>query len=144
MRVLGIDYGERRLGLAASDETGTIAFPAGTLERRGKRHDLEALRAVVAERSIERLVVGLPLHLSGREGETARAARAFAAQLGDALGLPVETVDERFTTREAERALREQGLAGHRGRRRRRQAVDATAATLLLRTWLERHAGGRR
>ena len=143
MRVLGIDYGERRLGLAASDETGSIAFPAGTLERRGTRRDLEALRAVVAERSIERLVVGLPLHLSGREGEAARAARAFAAQLGEALGLPVETIDERFTTLEAERALREQGAFGRRGRRLRRQAVDATAATLLLRTWLARHAGER-
>lgn len=138
MRVLGIDYGERRLGLAISDEEGTFAFPAGVLERTSPARDVEALRQVVRERDVGHLVVGLPLHLDGREGETARAARAFGERLGRELALPVSTVDERFTTALAERALREQGLSGRRGRRRRKQVVDTTAATLLLRTWLER------
>lgn len=146
MRVLAIDYGERRLGLAVSDETGAFAFPAGVLERRGGRRDFAALRALAQERGVEAIVVGLPLHLDGREGPEAAAARAFAAALGDATGLPVETLDERWTTREAERSLREQGLVGRRGRERKR-VVDEVAATLLLRAWLARRAaqpaGGR-
>ncbi len=141
MRVLGIDYGERRLGLAASDETGTFAFPAGVIERAKGGKDLAALREVISERGIERIVIGLPLHLSGREGEAARAARAFAAWVERETGLPVETIDERFTTVEAERALREQGIQGKRGKRKRKQLVDTTAATLLLRAWLDRNAG---
>lgn len=136
MRVLGIDYGERRIGLAVSDPGGTLALPVGTLERRGWRRDLAALRAVIEEREVDRIVVGLPLHLDGREGETAAAARRFAGRLAEATALPVETLDERWTTREAERALAE---AGRRGRRRR-AVVDAVAATLLLRSFLERGA----
>jgi putative Holliday junction resolvase len=139
LRVLAIDYGERRLGLAVSDETGAFAFPAGTLERRGRARDLAALRELATERCIERVVVGLPLHLDGRVGPEARAAQAFAAAVAETTGLPVETFDERWTTREAERSLREQGLVGRRGRRRR-GAVDAVAATLLLRSWLAREA----
>ena len=140
MRVLAIDYGERRLGLAVSDEAGALAFPAGTLLRRGKARDLAALRELAAERGVARVVVGLPLHMGGRAGPEARAALAFAAAVGEATGLPVETLDERWTTREAERSLREQGLVGRRGRRRR-EVVDAVAATLLLRSWLARGAG---
>jgi putative Holliday junction resolvase len=144
VRVLGIDYGERRIGLAASDETGTFAFPAGVIERGKPGSDLAALREVVAERGIEQVVIGLPLHLSGREGEAAVAARAFATRIERELGLPVDTIDERFTTVEAERALREQGVSGKRGKRRRKQLVDTTAATLLLRSWLERRSGATR
>ena len=103
MRVLGIDLGSKRIGLAISDETGSIAFPAGVIERKGEARDLDALRSVVRERGAEHVVVGLPLHLDGREGETARAARAFGERLGRELGLPVSTVDERFTTALAER-----------------------------------------
>jgi putative Holliday junction resolvase len=140
LRILAIDYGEKRLGLAMSDEAGAFAFPAGTLERRGLARDLAALRALVAERGVERIVVGLPLHMDGRAGPEARAALAFAATVAEATGLRVDTFDERWTTREAERSLREQGLVGRRGRRRR-EVVDAVAATLLLRSWLARGAG---
>jgi putative Holliday junction resolvase len=140
LRVLAIDYGEKRLGLAVSDEAGAFAFPAGTLDRRGLARDLAALRELAAERGVERVVVGLPLHLDGRAGKEARAAEAFAAAVAEATGLRVETYDERLTTREAERSLREQGLVGRRGRRRR-EVVDAVAATLLLRAWLERGPG---
>jgi len=143
VRVLGIDYGERRLGLATSDETGTFAFPAGVIERTKIGRDIAALRAAVKERSIERVVIGLPLHLSGREGDSAAAAREFAARIERELGLPVEWIDERFTTVDAERALREQGIAGKRGKRKRKQLVDTTAATLLLRAWLDRQANAR-
>ena len=154
--VLGLDYGSKRIGLAVSDEAGVFAFPAGALERTGLQRDLAALAALIAERGVTRIVVGLPLHLSGRSGPEAEAARAFARALGEAVQLPVDLLDERWTTREAERALRDapgkrsaQRAGGERSssrpRKRSRGSVDSVAATLLLRTYLERErraAGG--
>ncbi len=146
MRVLALDLGARRIGLALSDAEGRIAFPEGSLERRGAWRDREALRRLVEERGVERIVVGLPIHMDGREGEQARTARTFAANLERDLGVPVEVLDERWTTREAERSLRATGhrVGGHdsrtksRGKRLGRGAVDAVAASLLLSTYLER------
>ncbi|MDH3519184.1 MAG: Holliday junction resolvase RuvX [Myxococcales bacterium] len=132
--VLGLDLGTRRIGLAVSDLAGSIAFPAGHLARRDLAHDLEALRALAAERGISRIVVGLPLHLDGRSGEAAQAARTFARALEAAIGLPVDLFDERWTSVEAERALRG---APRRRRARRKDVLDAMAATLMLRTYLE-------
>lgn len=136
-RVLGLDLGERRIGLAISDEEGRFAFPAGHHERAGLGKDLEVLRVLAAEQGVVRIVVGLPLLLSGREGQGAFAAREFAAALGAATALPVELVDERLTTREAERVLRE---APGKARRGRKQVIDSMAATLLLRGWLDARA----
>ncbi len=144
--VLGLDYGERRIGVAVSDPAGEFAFPAEALLRQGSLdRDLAALAALVEERGIQRIVVGLPIHLDGRIGPEAEAARGFARELAARTGLEVEMLDERFTTQEAERALREAGgSAGRRRRQRRSGAVDSAAAALLLRTWLarERAAGG--
>jgi putative Holliday junction resolvase len=135
--VLGIDLGSKRIGLAISDEREQIALPAGVLESRGRAADLGALRRQAAERGVSRVVVGLPLHMSGRAGPEAEAARAFARELADALALPVETLDERWSTVEAERTLRETG----RSRKKRGSGeADTLAATLLLRTYLERRA----
>lgn len=134
MRVLGIDLGSKRIGLAVSDEVGSIAFPAGVLERRGRTRDLTALRTLAQERGVGRVVVGLPIHMNGRHGPEAEAARAFAEDLARETGLPVDTLDERWTSVEAERTLREMG----RRPSRQRGDVDAVAATLLLRTYLER------
>ena len=135
--VLGLDYGSRRIGLAISDLEGLFAFPAGALERTRLEQDLQALGRLIAERGVTRVVVGLPLHMSGRSGQEAEAARAFARALGEATKLPVEMLDERWTSREAERALRDAP-----GRRKRsRGSVDSVAATLLLRTYLERERG---
>ncbi len=141
MAVLGIDLGSRRIGLAISDPDGRVALPAGTLESRGRAADLVAIQSIALERGVKRVVVGLPLHMDGRAGPEAEAARAFADALARATGLPVETLDERWTTREAERTLREVGDAG---RRKRRGAADTLAATLLLRTFLERLARAER
>jgi putative Holliday junction resolvase len=138
-RVLALDLGERRIGLAVSDEEAGFAFPAGYHERSGRARDLEALRVLAAEQGVVRILVGLPLLLDGREGKGAVAAREFASALGAATSLPVELVDERLTTREAEHALRE---APSRTRRGRKHVIDAMAATLLLRRWLD--ARGRR
>ncbi len=129
MRVLGIDFGARRLGLAVSE--GDVALPVGHLERRDLARDLDALAELARERGVEQLVVGLPVHLDGRRGPEAEAAERFAGRLGARLGLPVHLVDERWTSAEARRVV------APRERRRRRGAVDAAAATLILRTWLE-------
>lgn len=137
MAVLGIDLGSRRIGLAISDESERIALPAGIIESRGREADLAAIRSLVAERGVRRIVVGLPLRMSGRPGPEAEAARAFAATLARELGLPVDTLDERWSTVEAERILRETGQSR---RKRRSGAADTLAATLLLRTFLERRA----
>jgi putative Holliday junction resolvase len=162
--VLGLDFGTRRIGLAVSDRDARLAFPAGCLQSQGTEKDLQALCALVEKREITRIVVGLPLHLDGHAGPEAEAARAFARDVAEATGLPVEMLDERWTTLEAERALREGKRAGgaraasrrraqsvergKRGRaaraadRRRRGDVDTVAATILLRSYLERHRAG--
>ena len=136
MRVLGLDLGRRRIGLALSDPKGVLALPAGALERRNLARDLEALRALAVERGVERIVVGLPIHMSGRAGVEAQAAQSFARALAEATGLPVDTLDERWTTVEAERELRAIGSKA----RRRRDVVDSVAASILLRTYLARLA----
>jgi putative Holliday junction resolvase len=136
VRVLGIDLGAKRIGLAISDEEARIAFPAGTLERKGERATLRALVALVRERGVARAVVGLPLHMNGRAGPEAEAARGFAAALATAAGIPVETLDERWTSVAAERSLRESGRRTIE--RRGKGVVDEVAATLLLSTYLER------
>jgi putative Holliday junction resolvase len=137
--VLGLDLGARRIGLAISDESARIALPIGHLEREGLEKDLEALAGIVSERAATRIVVGLPRHLDGREGAGAESARRFAAALSERTGLPVALQDERLSTAEAERALRE---APARRRRGRKQVIDSMAATLILDTYLERESGG--
>ncbi len=150
MRILAVDLGRKRIGLAVSDERGEIAFPAGMIESRGRKRDLLALRAVIEEKGIVCAVVGLPLHMDGRRGEEAEAALAFAAALSRAAGIPVETLDERWTSQEAERILnggassgRPDGRGANRGRKRRnvehrsRGVVDEMAASILLRTFLD-------
>jgi len=133
--VLALDYGARRIGMAISDVEGEFAFPAGVLERRGLSQDLEALKEVVREREVTRVVVGLPIHLDGRRGPEAEAATRFAQAVGEATGLTVALLDERWTSREAEQALRE---VQPRRRKREKAKLDAAAAALLLRTFLDR------
>jgi putative Holliday junction resolvase len=135
---LGIDHGSKRIGLAVSDPSGMVALPAGTLESRGFERDLAAIRQVVEARQVERIVVGLPIHMDGRRGHQAEAAQKFAERLAEELGLPVDTLDERWTTREAERALAATGRKG----KKKRAVIDSVAAALLLRTYLEREGGG--
>ena len=137
---LGLDYGTKRIGVPVSDPDGVFAFPADTLVRSDAERDLEALRALIREREVTRVVVGLPIHMDGRKGPEAEAASRFAERLAEATGLPVDLLDERWTTVEAERALLASG--SRRGRRRRTEVVDSVAASILLRTWLERERGG--
>jgi putative Holliday junction resolvase len=132
--ILGIDLGEKRIGLAVSDLDASIAFPLGFIVSRDRPKDVAALRAVVEERGIVRIVVGLPIHLDGRASPGSQAARSFAGALAEATGVPVDLLDERWTSQAAELALSE----SKGGREQRREAVDAVAATLLLRVYLER------
>jgi len=138
-RLLAVDWGELRFGLALSDESQTIATPLTTLTRRaGKRFPMPAFLALVTEHRPVGLVVGLPLTGGGAEGQAAVAARELAGLLGARTYLPVELVDERMTSARALAVIKEQ--AG--STRGRREAVDALAATILLQHFLEarRHA----
>lgn len=133
MRVLGVDLGERTIGLALSDELGMTAQPLTTLPRAGGREDLRALEEVCRAHQVSRIVIGLPLNMDGSEGPRARASREFAKVVEAGLGLAVELWDERLTTVSAERVLLEADLS----RKRRREVVNQVAAALILRSWLD-------
>ena len=134
MRVLGVDLGSRRIGIAVSDGSGTIASPHTVLQRGGDvAADHRAIADLVREVEAERVVVGLPLSMSGRPGPAARAASEEAEALGAVVPVPVELFDERLTTVSAERALRDQRVGG----RARRGVVDKVAAAVMLQAWLD-------
>jgi putative holliday junction resolvase len=132
-RLLGVDYGQVRVGLAISDPDRKIAFPLETYTRRTAERDGDHFRALIVEEQIAGLVVGLPLHLNGTEGQKAGEARAFGSWLAAATELPVVYWDERFTTVEAESALWLAGLT-HKKRKARR---DRVAAQMLLQAYLD-------
>lgn len=133
---LGVDVGTVRVGMAGSDETGTIATPLRTIPRRPAERLWEEVTEVVEERRPVRIVVGLPRRLDGSEGESAVDARRLADELHRHTGLPVEMWDERFTTAAAERSL----IAAGRRRAARRRSIDSVAASLLLQSWLDARA----
>ncbi len=132
-RLLGVDYGSVRVGLAVSDPDRKIAFPLTIHARRSRNADAAVFRDLVKREEVGGFVVGLPVHLSGREGVKAAEARAFGAWLAEATGLPVVFWDERFTTAEAEAALWNAGLS-HKKRKERR---DKVAAQILLQAYLD-------
>jgi putative Holliday junction resolvase len=137
-RVLGVDLGERRIGLACSDPSGVLASPLRAVVRSGDADaDRAAVVAAAEEVGAQVIVVGLPRSLSGREGPAARGARAEAAALAEraeaAGGITVELHDERFTTREAQQALR----AGGKRAREQRDHIDAAAAAVMLQSWID-------
>jgi len=138
-RVLGVDLGSRRIGLALSDPTRTLASPLAVLERTGDRsREHRAIVDAAREHEATTIVVGLPRSLSGAEGPAARDARAEVADLRAVAGddLAIEMYDERLTTVTAQRSLVEAGVR----RDARRRVVDKVAAAVMLQGWLERHA----
>ena len=140
MRTLALDYGERRVGVAISDPTGRTALPLETIERKRGAGDLFArLDALIAEYDVGQLVLGLPLSLDGSTGPQAERTRRFGRELERRTRLPVDYLDERWTSKEAERLLEPAGRSRRR-QQKRRAAVDTVAATLLLQTWLARAA----
>jgi putative Holliday junction resolvase len=134
-RVLALDLGSVRIGVAASDPSGVLASPVTVLRRAGDRDtDHAAIRALVDEYDAERVVVGVPYSLDGRVGAAASTVLEEIAVLEAQLDVPVERCDERFTTTTAHQALQAAG----RNTRARRDTVDAAAAAVLLQTWLDR------
>jgi putative Holliday junction resolvase len=135
-RILALDLGRRRIGLAVSDELGWTAQGLPTLQRTRLREDLSRLAQLMSEYQIGRVVIGLPLHMSGVEGRQAGYAREFGQRVAEHTGLPVEYWGERLTTVEAQRVLRESGIS----QEKRGKAVDRMAAMLILESWLEHNA----
>ena len=135
-RVIAIDLGTRRIGVAATDALGIAAMPHSTIARHGGQRDLDAIAAVVRELDAERVVLGLPLSPEGEVGRAAKSAQTFAERLRAALSVPVELIDESFSTVEAEEVL----LAADLSRARRKQVVDRVAAAVILRRWMDAQA----
>lgn len=133
MRRLGIDHGEKRVGLALSDETGTFAHPFETWDRKDPEALLARLVELVQRESIGEIVVGLPLHLDGREGASSRRARKFAEKLAALAGVEVILWDERLSSAAAERSLRDAGVRA----KDQKGLVDRVAAALLLSSYLD-------
>jgi putative Holliday junction resolvase len=132
-RALGLDVGTKTIGIACSDAVGLLASPVRTLARRSVAVDVEALAALVAERGVDRLVVGLPYELDGSEGRSARLARQIGEALAARTGLPLVWIDERFSSVDATRQLVAAGVS----RARRKAVIDQQAAVVILQSWLD-------
>lgn len=132
--IVGVDYGDRRIGIAVTDEFGSFAFPLTVIESRGIRRDAMAVAEIVRDRGAEEVVVGLPLNMDGTMGDRAVRTLEFCRTLAGLSPVPVRVHDERMTTQEAERVL----ISADLSRRRRRQVVDKTAAAIILQGYLDR------
>jgi putative holliday junction resolvase len=132
-RILALDVGKKRIGLALSDPLCLTAQGLPTLERTRIRADMDALAAIVSDRGVTRILVGFPLHMSGHEGRQAECVREFAARLEERTGVKVLFWDERMTSMEAERVLKSSGISIEK----RARAVDKLAAQILLESYLD-------
>lgn len=134
MRILGLDLGDKRIGVALSDPMGWTAQGLEVIHSTGgAKSDIKKIKEIAQKYEVEKVVVGLPLNMDGSPGPRAEKARAFAGRLAGVLGLPVETWDERLTTAEAERLLIEADMK----RSKRRQVIDKMAAVLILQNYLD-------
>lgn len=135
-RILGLDVGARRIGVAISDPLGITAQGLETLHRKNKKYDLQFFRRLIRQYDVKEIVIGLPLRMSGAEGTQAEKIHAFADDLLKHFGLPVHLWDERLTSAEANRILRATDLSIEK----RGKAVDRMAAMLILQSWMENRA----
>jgi putative Holliday junction resolvase len=136
MRSLGIDLGEKRIGISISDPTGLIAQPLLTLQRRiGKRFPMSALASIIENHEVEDIILGLPLALSGKDTAWTLTVRNFGVTLENRFKLPVHLVDERFTSSRAERIINTSTLP--KKKRRDKKLIDTIAAVLILQGWLD-------
>jgi putative Holliday junction resolvase len=150
VRILGLDVGERRIGVAAADSEMRVALPVGVVERVEPVADAAAIARLMEEQKAEALVLGLPISLNGSLGPQAQVVRAFGDQLAARLGLPVDYWDERLSTVEAQRRLappagrgrQNKGGRSTKGRQAPRGRLDAVAAAIILQSYLDRRAGG--
>ncbi len=132
-RILALDVGKKRIGLALSDELGLTAQGLKTMERKGRRDDIEILRKLAVESGVQLLLIGDPMHMSGAPSRQGDYTREFARELEYKTGLPVKFWDERWTSREAERTLRGSGIAHGE----RKPAIDRLSAVILLQSYLD-------
>src|SRR5260370_41481653 len=147
--ILGVDYGRVRIGLALADAETRLAQPLSTMERVNRNEDMRRLRELVREHGVTQIVVGLPVRLDGTRGEMAEEVERFAQRARKQIGVPVEMVDERLTSWEAERLMeeiqgrfiRDEKLSGSKKSKnaQAKMTVDAAAATVILKEYLERH-----
>jgi putative Holliday junction resolvase len=135
MTIAAVDLGRRRIGVAVTDAASMGAHPVGIVERRALKRDLEAIAAMLRDRHVSTIVVGLPLNMDGSEGPAARGARRFAASIADALGVSVEMFDERLTSFEARERLAD--MPARKGARK--TGLDALAAVVILEGWMQAH-----
>jgi putative Holliday junction resolvase len=138
MAIAALDLGARRIGIAVTDADGLSAHPLRTIERRSFGADLEAIRRALGSRVIDCLVIGLPVNMDGTEGPMARHARNYATRLSQAMAIEVKLQDERLSSFEAEKRL-----GGSVPRGRKKHAIDAVAAAVILENYLESHQSGR-
>lgn len=132
-RILALDYGTKRIGVALSDELGWTAQPLETFERRTLERDIAHIQDLVRTHEVGQVLLGLPLRLNGKEGPAVQAVHEFVARLGEALPVPIVTWDERMTTKAAEELL----IAADVSRKKRKGVVDRVAAAILLQSYLE-------
>jgi putative holliday junction resolvase len=137
-RILGLDVGSKRIGLAISDPLGITAQGLETLQRQNKRLDFAQLEQVIREHRVTEIVIGLPLRMTGGEGIQAEKMQAFADQIRHRFRLPVHLWDERLTSAQANRLLRETDMSI----KRRGEVVDQMAAVLILQSWMDARSGG--
>ena len=138
MRILGLDVGEKRVGVALGDPTGLLATPLTTIERRGSPSDADEILRIATEHNVGEIVVGMPLTLSGQVGTQAKKVAWFTRLLAERTALPVRTVDERFSSVQAEKLLRAAGIVPSRNKAR----VDSAAAAVILQSFLDSRRSG--
>lgn len=132
-RILALDYGERRIGIALSDEAGIIAMPFRTINALNREQALSEIGRICNEKKVFKIIVGMPLNMNGDKGTQAERASAFALNIGKQLGIPVETWDERLSTRMAERTL----ISADVSRNKRKGVIDRLAAQIILQSYLD-------
>ena len=133
MRILALDVGEKRIGVALSDPTGLLATPLTTIERKGQDSDIDAALRLATEHEVGEIVVGLPLSMSGRRGPQAGRVDAFVRALAERTDIPLKSVDERLSSVQAERMLRESGVEPSKNKAR----IDSAAAAIILQSYLD-------
>ena len=134
MRYLGLDIGDKRIGIALSDQTGLISMPFEVYHTIGSKKDQRYITRLALEKEVETVVIGLPKHMNGTEGERAAICREFARRLGNRLSIPIVMQDERLSTVSAERVL----IKADVSRKKRRQVIDMLAAQVILQSYLDK------
>ena len=134
-RILALDFGEKRIGVAVSDGLNITAQSVGVIERKGIKNDIKKIQGLAQEYKAEKLIVGLPLNMNGTEGKSANLAIDFANELKKEIGINVEMVDERLTTAQGERMFLDADLS----RKKRKKNIDKIAAQLILQNYLDSH-----